>query len=699
MNGFNLSRSQSFTRISLALLASSAAFTAGCANMITTAASTNALDAPATVTGKVHGGNQPVSGATVKIWYVGEGTALASVGATTTSAADGAGSFSFIKAATNGLPPNGNTFSCPSDSTLVYVVATGGNPLNNGVNTVNNTAAVFLAPYGPCKNITSASFVDMTEVSTVATMAALQQYFNPLASSTSTAAAESFSTDGSGLAKTAVTNAFSTIANLADVVSGSAVVSKVIPAGSITAGYGYAGISVTAIPESTKLNLIANIIASCVNNATSSAPNCATLFSNAAPPDPATTSRPYGTVFPAATDVLQAAYYMLTNPTDGGSSKLTNLYNLSAAAGAPFQPALSPAPSDWTLAVSYSSVSSCGSNSGHFISNAQDLAVDIYGGIWMANSEPGKGNLTQVAPNGVPVTCIAIGSGANSGVTIDNKTGTLGNIWLADSASSNVYRYTPGQSTSFQFPTTVPPAAIAADGTGNIYFTSGAASGTLYEMPGAVASATAVTPLAITTAIGTAPARIMLDSTSAVWTTSGSSFITRSASATPNTGGGFTSLQLTTPTPTYGISTTAIPSGSTKNFVYVGAYAPSNTLSLFQGIGASYSSVAGWPVTTALASPAAVASDGAQNVWTVNNGSSTGVVEVGNQLQPLSGFGGFKKSNLYLASGRSLVIDQSGNVWISLDNTNSITEIVGAAVPVAQPYSDALKNNRFQHIP
>ena len=47
---------------------------------------------------------------------------------------------------------------------------------------MNNAASVFLAPLGDCDAISSSSFIDMTEVTTVATMAALQQYFNPATS-------------------------------------------------------------------------------------------------------------------------------------------------------------------------------------------------------------------------------------------------------------------------------------------------------------------------------------------------------------------------------------------------------------------------------------------------------------------------------------------------------------------------------------
>jgi hypothetical protein len=137
----------------------------------------------------------------------------------------------------------------------------------------------------------------------------------------------------------------------------------------------------------------------------------------------------------------------------------------------------------------------------------------------------------------------------------------------------------------------------------------------------------------------------------------------------------------------------------TRNSIFISADGSSNDLTLYQGIGTTYTQTTGWPVT-GLSTPAAVASDGAQNAWTVNNGSSS-VFEIGIGKQQLSPAAGFQKSSTYLGSARSLAIDSSGNVWIGLDNANSITEIVGAAVPVVQPFSDALKAVpiTFQTIP
>ena len=75
MIGNNSARLTGSTRNLLALLASSVVFSAGCSNMSSTAPAVNSLATAATLTGKVHGGNQPVIGATVTLWFAGQGAA------------------------------------------------------------------------------------------------------------------------------------------------------------------------------------------------------------------------------------------------------------------------------------------------------------------------------------------------------------------------------------------------------------------------------------------------------------------------------------------------------------------------------------------------------------------------------------------------------------------------------------------------
>ena len=97
-----------------------------------------------------------------------------------------------------------------------------------------------------------------------------------------------------------------------------------------------------------------------------------------------------------------------------------------------------------------------------------------------------------------------------------------------------------------------------------------------------------------------------------------------------------------------------------------------------------------------LNNPQAIALDGAQSVWVANGvGSSlTAFDSAGNVLTPSSGY--VKPSN-FLAGQRSIFVDASGNVWLGVSNGQTVTEVVGAAVPVYQPYASNI--SRYGQIP
>jgi hypothetical protein len=108
-----------------------------------------------------------------------------------------------------------------------------------------------------------------------------------------------------------------------------------------------------------------------------------------------------------------------------------------------------------------------------------------------------------------------------------------------------------------------------------------------------------------------------------------------------------------------------------------------------------------------------MATDGRYNIWAVNTTPNAGSGLVSLSEVSITGSalfsngtdnGGLQIDSSNLSVGRSLVIDQSGNVWIANEGTSGtpgtfLTEIVGAAVPVYQPYSLGLTNGRFQALP
>lgn len=685
-------------------LASTVVLASGCSNLVSTAPSSSIVGSAAKLGGRVHGGNQPVAGATVNLYFAGQGglPSAATLVATTKSADDGFGSFSFTKLADGGTNSGtANTFSCPtgSGSPYVYVVARGGNTLNTHDATVSNSASVFIAPLGLCTGLSASTFVSMSEAVTAATVAAIHQYMN--------VATGDIGSDGILGSYDGLANSFNTVANMVSLSTG-----QTLAAVPLT-GPNAAGVTITVTPEQAKLNQIANILSACVNTkngpagAGSSGTNaCDTLFANAVPPASASTTSTPNATFAAATDVLQAAYYMFTNPTDSSVTNLTRLYNLAPGGSAPYQPTLGAVPSDWSIGIRYSATGSCGVGSASFISSASDLSVDGTGNIWIANNQQGGSSLSEISSTGIPMACLAIG-GASLGGTIDSA----GNVWVGDSQNKIIYRYDPtGATPTLQFPTTAAPFAFAADGVGNVYFSS-LSPATVWKITGAASATAAVAPLPISTDVGSTPARILVDANGAIWSSTRDAFVSLISPATTGAGllNGYVTSHVTTPSPSYGLAVTN-NLGSTNN-LYVSSQEGTSMIDRLVGSGTSYSTFNGFPTASNAAGlnvPSAIAIDGAQNIWAANDQPNSGtnlgsVSELSSSGSSLSAdgtvSGGYQKDPLSLGHGRSIVIDQSGNVWIGNDGSPAITEILGGAVPIYQPFAVGLKNGRFQTKP
>ena len=671
----------------LALLASGALFTAGCSNMSPTATESSPVSSDAvSIGGNVHGGSQPVSGATVTMYFAGQ-SSPATVAATAASLSNG--SFSFIRGGAGSTGTHGPTYNCPvTGDPLVYIIARGGNTVNDGIPTDVNSAAAFIGIYGTCNEITTSSSLELNEVTTVATMLAAQQYFNPVT--------EGLVSDGTGSAKIAIDNTLNTIALLANTTTGTTVSSTSIPGNAF-----FPSVTVTATSEASKVNLLANIITSCVNNISSSssvAANCATLFASAPPPAAATTNQP-GVTFPQPTDVLQALYYMLTNPTSGSLANRTALFGLASGAAAAFQPALATQPSDWTVAITYASSSTCGTGTmpPAFLNSPNSLAIDLDGNLWIANGQTGNSNYVELSNSGVATWCNTATAGttpANGAVFIDST----GNVWTALSGSTTITRWDPN---TFSSVTATAPAAVLAisgDGNGNVYFTTAAG---LYEFAGGATAATLTVPSTPVSSLILNAVSLMPDTAGSIWASSGIGTLSQLANAATSP-----VLNLFTTLPdTQSVAVT------NANNVFVSLVTPGNNITYFTNPGTGYVVQSGFPTTTSLGGinqPVSIALDGAQNLWAANHSANTnslfGVSEIsilGTALSPDTAAGGFQKSAGFLGAANSLMVDQSGNVWV-LGGTGSssfVTEIVGAGVPIYQPYAEGLKVGRFQSHP
>jgi trimeric autotransporter adhesin len=254
---------------------------------------------PAGRHGLVHGGQQPVTGATIQLYAVGttgDGSASTPL-LSPAPVTDAQGSFNIS-----------GTYTCPSPSSLVYIVASGGNPgLTPGT---NNAAISLMAALGPCGNLSPSAFILINELTTVAEVYALAPYM------TSPSAIGSNAGDAAALAA-----AFTLASQFANTTTGTT------PGTGVPAG--------TTVPVE-QINTIGNIIASCINSAGGvSGDNtpCGTLFSLTTPPG-----------LTPATNTGTALLHLANDPTLNTAS----LYNL-VTPGAPFQPSQPQVPADLSV--------------------------------------------------------------------------------------------------------------------------------------------------------------------------------------------------------------------------------------------------------------------------------------------------------------------------------------------------------------
>jgi hypothetical protein len=248
--------------------------------------------------GSVHGGQQPVVGASIQLYTVG-------------TTADGSAATPLLTSTVTSGPDGTFTitglYSC-TNATQVYIVATGGNP---GLSTTNPNIAL-MAALGPCSSLTSTTFININELTTVAAVAALAPFM------TSATAIGSSAADAASLA-----NAFTLAGEYVNTTTGTA------PGDNVPSGY--------TVPT-TLLNTLADIISACINSTGGVAGDgslCGQLFT-------LTTVSPN----PAPTNTIQAMLNLAYNPTLNTSA----LYALTPPTP-PFQPTLTSAPGNFLVSL------------------------------------------------------------------------------------------------------------------------------------------------------------------------------------------------------------------------------------------------------------------------------------------------------------------------------------------------------------
>jgi hypothetical protein len=251
--------------------------------------------------GSVHGGRQPVSGATIQVYAAG-------------SSGNGSAAQPLlsdpVKTDSNGNFSIPASYTCPSASSQIYIVAQGGNP---GLPSGTNSALMLAAMLGSCSGLTGSGSISINEVTTVGSVWPLAAYM------TDSTHLGSASGDASFI--TAVTSVPEFVNN----TQGSS------PGTPTAASY---------FAENAKLYSLADVLAGCVNSAGGAAGDgspCGVLFSTATPSGGS-----------APTDTLTAALRIAQNP----KNNVGGIYGLLGGNTA-FQPTLTAAPTDWALNLSF----------------------------------------------------------------------------------------------------------------------------------------------------------------------------------------------------------------------------------------------------------------------------------------------------------------------------------------------------------
>jgi hypothetical protein len=244
------------------------------------------------ISGVVHGGQNPISGATIQLYATNttadKGASTAMISSTVTTGPDG--SFTIT-----------GDYSCVTlGNPQVYLVSTGGNPGLTG--TVDNTDITLMAELGTCSSLTSSTYVVINELTTLVSVEALAPFM-----------ADATHIGESPTNPVSMAGAMKEFTSLGSFSSGN------FP-------------SLDSQILELQFNTFANILAACVNTtggASGSATPCGQLLS-----------------LTGATDTATAALHIAQSPT----SQMSGLYALITGTP-PFQPYYSSLPNDLSVTV------------------------------------------------------------------------------------------------------------------------------------------------------------------------------------------------------------------------------------------------------------------------------------------------------------------------------------------------------------
>jgi hypothetical protein len=604
------------------------------------------------LTGTVSSGTLPISGADVYLFAAGAtgygqpSLSLLNTGSTGFSDTLGA----YVQTTSNGSFSITGDYGCAAGQQL-YLYALGGTSGSG-----SNPSAGLLSTIGSCPASGATISATINEVTTVATAYALAGFATD---------ATHVSSSGTVPAQTGVANAFATAANLVNMSTAPVTVTP-SSGGSAVTTPGGAAYSITpsgtgTVPQ-TNINVIANILASCVNTQS----YCNTLFTTATADSTTAGTKPTDT----ASAAINIAHYPMANYT-----ALTALVG-SSPTFTPVTPLFfTGSPSQFSLPVLYLTPYVTG------LPYGCSIAIDGMGDVWVT-SGPSSFFVYEQSNTGTILSHGIYGffmDGRPLGIAIDSA----GDAWVADEYSDISEISTTGAVSPITYD--VSPVGIAIDASGNVWAAN--SGGVVTETS---STGTLLSPFPGFTGGGLSETQwIAIDSSGDAWATNPSNNtvteISNSGSFLSPTNG-FTSAGFANP---LGIAIDA--SGTAW---VVNALGP-NLVEITSSGSVSYVPVNG--LTTAWG----IAIDGSGNGWIA---ATTSLVKVNKAGTILGSFTGtttlqdFYKHPI-VPAGSTVAIDGSGNAWTVAYNQGYAVEWVGAATPVVTPLATAVKNKTIATRP
>jgi len=606
----------------------------------------------AEMSGRVHGGQNPIAGAHVYLLQAnttGYGSpSISLLKASSTGMSDSIGAY-VLTGADGSFSITGD-YTCTAGTQLYYYVL-GGNPGGG-----TNAAASLLAALGDCATLTPSTFTWVNEVSTIATAYAIAGFATD---------ATHISSSGTALAKTGIANAFLNAANLVNPTTGAALATT--PAGN------------GAVPQS-EINTLANILAACINtNGTISGPtnatSCYTLFENA---------QSNGTSGTLPTETATAAINIAHHPGNGLIPTIS-LFGLQSAVASPFVPSLGNRPNDFSIALNFS---------GGGVQNPNAIAIDAAGDVWVANEDCTSGYSSCASEFNSVGRALSPSSGFTDpygpqGVLID----LAGNAWFADNDFGLVHKITSaGVSTAstgyIVDPTVTGDCGFAMDLSGNLWIPNALAN-SVAEVSGS--SLTTLSPSGGYSAGGIDyPRSVAIDPSGYIWVANTDAAV---VSKLNSNGTAYSST---------GYSGGGLSSGVAMALDHAGDVwiVNGNSLSEFSNSGVALSPSSGWTGGVLNQYAESIAIDGGGNVWLATGLDIGEFSNAGKLLSPTS-YGTENEAYTPQNSYSSIAIDGSGNVWTNFSPSpyNQITEFLGLATPVVTPILAGVKNNALGTAP